>query len=263
MARVGATFHPERTYFVRVHQGVTMPTTIPERPQKYARIGGAIYLFIILGGTLGELFLRGTLIVPGDPAATAGKIMSSIELWRTGILLEFLMLASSVGLTLILYVLLRPVQREIALLSVFFNLVCIAIEATNEMNLMKALIPLGSGDYLRAFTPDQLNTLAHLPLRLYPSGFGAGLIFFGFECLVLGYLIYRSGFLPKTIGVLMTVAGICYLVNSSALILSPPLAGALFPAIMIPVFIGEMSLCLWLLLKGVDREGWKARTVSG
>jgi len=83
------------------------------------------------------------------------------------------------------------------------------------------------------------------------------LIFFGCFCLLVGYLIFRSGYLPKTIGILMQIAGVCYLTNSFALVLSPALANRLFPAILVPAFIGEASLCLWLLVKGVNVQRWK------
>jgi hypothetical protein len=101
--------------------------------------------------------------------------------------------------------------------------------------------------------------LAYLPLQAYANGFGVSLIFFGCECIVLGYLIFRSGYLPKVVGVLMQIAGLCYLTNSFALILSPSLAAQLFPVILLPAFVGEASLCLWLLAKGVNVLKWKAR----
>ena len=96
-------------------------------------------------------------------------------------------------------------------------------------------------------------------------GFGFGLIFFGCACLVLGYLIVKSGYLPKILGVMMQIAGICYLANSFALILSPAFAKMIFPAVLLPSFIAELSLCLWLLFKGVDVARWheaNARTAA-
>ncbi len=104
--------------------------------------------------------------------------------------------------------------------------------------------------------------MATLSIRSFEHGFGLALIFFGCECLVVGYLIFRSGFLPKAIGVLMQIAGLSYLINSFALVLAPNLADQLFPAILVPAFIGEASLCLWLLLKGVNVEKWKARAAA-
>lgn len=126
------------------------------------------------------------------------------------------------------------------------------------MNLVAALFPLGSASYLRAFEPEQLYAIASLSVKAHSYGFGVALIFFGCECLVVGYLIFRSSYLPKTIGVLMQIAGLCYLTNSFALLLAPTFANRLFPVILLPALVGEASLCLWLLVKGVNVEKWKA-----
>jgi hypothetical protein len=231
-------------------------------PRVLSRIGGVLYLIIIAGGLFGEAFIRGRLMVSGDAAATAANIRSMESLWRLGIASEFFMLICTTALMLILFILLRPVSRDLALLAVFFNLVSIAVEAVNEQQLLAALFPLGSADYLGAFQPAQLAAISSLSMTSYGYGFGISLIFFGCECIVIGYLIVRSGYLPRAVGVLMQIAGLCYLINSFTLILNPDLAGRLFPAILLPAFVGELSLCLWLLVKGVNVERWKARAVA-
>jgi hypothetical protein len=121
------------------------------------------------------------------------------------------------------------------------------------------LFLLGDADYLKSFDSHQLQALSYLSIKAHGYGFGIGLIFFGFECLVLGYLIFKSGYLPKTIGILMQIAGVCYLVNSFSLLLAPRFADLIFPAVLIPSFIGELSLCLWLLVKGVNVSKWKEK----
>jgi len=167
------------------------------------------------------------------------------------------LLICAVALLWILFVLLRPASRDLAWLAVFINLVSIGIEATTTMYLLEALFPLENAGYLKAFAPEQLYALASLSLKSHGYGFGVSLLFFGCFCLIVGYLIFRSDYLPKTIGVLMQIAGVCYLTNSFALILSPAVANRLFPAILVPAFIGEVSLCLWLLVKGVDVDTWE------
>jgi hypothetical protein len=162
-------------------------------------------------------------------------------------------------LALIFFVLLRPVSRDLALLAAFFNLVAISLEAAYSLYLVTALFPLGKAPYLGAFKPEQLDTMATLSVRSHAYGFGISLIFFGCFCLVIGYLIFRSGYLPKAVGVLMQIAGLSYLINSFALVLSPSFANRLYPAILIPAFVGEASLCLWLLVKGVNVDRWKLR----
>ena len=232
-------------------------------PQVLARIGGVLYLIIIVLGLFGEAFVRDRIIVSGDATATAANIRSLESLWRFGIAGEFLLLICATVLTLILFALLRPVHRDLALLTVFFNLVTIAVEAVAALNLVAALFPLGNAGYLRAFEPEQLHAMASLAVKSHSYGFGVALIFFGCECLVLGYLIFRSGYLPKTIGVLMQIAGLCYLANSFALLLAPRLASLMFPAILMPALVGEASLCLWLLFKGVNAEAWRRRAAHG
>jgi Domain of unknown function (DUF4386) len=129
-----------------------------------------------------------------------------------------------------------------------------------KLKLFEALFLLGSADYLKAFEPNQLNAMAYVAIKLDGYGFGIGLIFFGFACLVNGYLIFRSGYLPRILGVLMQIAGLCYLTNSFALLLAPTFADRIFPTILFPSFIAELSLCLWLLVKGVNVPKWKEKS---
>src|SRR5664280_2303623 len=218
-------------------------------PQTLARIGGVLYLLIIVTGLFGEMFVRGKLVVSGDATATASNITASQVLWRVGVAGDLIMHVCDIPLMLIFYVLLRPVHKTLALLGVLFNLVQTAALVAFKLNLLVALFLLGSADYLKALEPRQLNALMYLFIKADGYGFGIGLIFFGCACLVFGYLIRKSGYLPRTIGVLMQIAGVCYLTNSFALLLAPTVADAMFPAILIPAFIGELSFCLWLLVK--------------
>ena len=237
--------------------------TIETSPQFYARIGGALYLIIIILGIFEEAFVRDGLIVSGNAAATAANIKSMESLWRLSIAAEFFLLICAITLLAILFVLLRPISRHLALLAVFFNLVSIAVEAAITLNLVAALFPLGDAAYLKAFAPEQLYAMAMLAIRSQSYGFGVALIFFGCFCLIAGHLIFRSGYLPKTIGILMQIAGLSYLTNSFALVLAPALANRLFPAILIPAFVGEASPCLWLIVKGVNVSKWQEQVSAG
>jgi hypothetical protein len=224
-------------------------TTVPARA--VARIGGVLYLIIIALGVFQEMFVRSRMIVPADAAQTAANIASMEWLWRLGIAAELLLLSCATALTVVFLVLLGPVSRLLTWLAVFFNLIAIAIEGAASLSLVEALFPLGKAGYLQAFEPSQLHALARLDTRSHAHGFGIALIFFGWCAVIVGILIYRSGFLPRVLGVLMGIAGICYLVNSFALIVVPAVAARLFPAILLPAFVAETSLALWLLLKGV------------
>jgi hypothetical protein len=236
--------------------------TLETSPQVYARIGGVLYLIIIIAGIFGELLVRGKLIVSGNATATANNIMAHELLWRVGIACDLVMHVCDVPLMLVFYVLLRPVNKNLALLAVLFNLVQTAVLVANKLNLLSAMFLLGSADYLKAFEPHQLHALSYLAIKSHGYGFGIGLIFFGFECLVVGYLIFRSAYLPRVLGVLMQIAGLCYLTNSFALIIAPAFADRLFPAILVPSFIAELSLCLWLLVKGVNVTNWNKQVSS-
>jgi len=231
-------------------------------PKTLARIGGALYLFIIIAGIFGELFVRGALIVSGNAAATAANIAAHEGLWRLGIAGDLAMHIADLPLLVILYVLMRPVNRDLALLVVLFDAVQSAVLVGSKLNLLMPLFAQGDGGYLKAFAPEQLQALSYLSMRMDSNGFGFGLIFFGCGCLVLGWLIRKSEYLPWILGALIQLAGACYLVNSFALILAPSLAGALFPMIMLAPFVGESSLALWLLFKGVDVPRWTARAAE-
>ena len=232
-------------------------------PQAYARIGGLLYLLIIIAGIFAEVFVRGKLFVPGDASATANNIINSPFLWRIGISADLIMQICDLPVMLILYLLLKPINKNIALLNLLFNLIQTAALVTNKLNLLNALFLLGDAEYLKSLDSNQLHTLSFLSIKLHEFGFGIGLIFFGIVCLLEGYLIFKSGYFPKTIGLLMQIAGVCYLTNSFALILAPKLANNLFPIILIPPLIAELSLCLWMIMKGVNLPIWEKKIQSG
>ena len=226
---------------------------------RMARIGGILYLIIIAAGIYGEMFVRSRLIVSGDAAATASNIIAEQLLWRTGIAADLVMHICDIPLMLIFYLLLKPVNKNLALMALLFNLVQTAVLVMNKLSLAVALFPLSDAGYVKSFDPQQLYTLTFLSIKSHGYGFGLGLIFFGFTCIIEGILIFKSGYFPKIIGVLMQLAGLCYLVNSFALILAPSFADKIFPAILLPSFIGELSFCLWLIFKGVKLSVWEKR----
>lgn len=218
-----------------------------------------LYLIIIVGGIFGEAFIRGRVIVSGDATATAANVRSLESLWRLGAASEIFMLTCAVAMAWVFFILLKPVSRELVWLATFFHLVSIALEAANELRLLEPLLLLGNAGYLKAFEPEQLYAMVSLSLRSYAYGFNVGLIFFGWFCITAGYLIFRSGYLPKALGVLLQVAGLSYLINSFALILVPDFSRWLGYSLMAPVLVGEASLCLWLLVKGVNVERWRTQ----
>jgi hypothetical protein len=237
--------------------------TVENSPQVYARIGGALYLAIIVLGAFAEGFVADRLVVSGDAATTAHNIMASPILWHLSVAGDLLVVLFAVPLLWIEYLLLRPVNKQLVLLAVLFNLVSLAVEAISKLYLLVVMPTLGSGDYLKAFEPRQLQVLANLALKSHDVAFNIALIFFGCTCLVNGYLIFKSDYLPKLIGILMQVAGWSYLIACFAAFFAPALSDLISPAILLPPFIGESAFCLWLLVRGVNVARWKERVGVG
>jgi hypothetical protein len=230
---------------------------------KYARLAGCAYFAIIVLGLFGEAWVRATLLVPGDAQATLNKIAAAPTLWRAGMAGDLLMHVLDVPLIVFFYLLLKPVSQPLALLATVLNIVQTCVLVANKLTLVVPLLVLevltASASQIGDAAQSSLVATAFVAIKLHGHGFAVGLIFFGFASLVRGHLIFKSGFLPKPLGVMLALAGGCYLVNSFALLLVPSLASALFPAILFPAFVGELALCLWLLVKGVDGDAWQQR----
>jgi hypothetical protein len=231
---------------------------IERSPKTYARVAGVLYLVIIAAGLFAEVFVRQRLTVPSDAAATAINILTHESLFRLGIVADLATFVCAIPLTLILYVLLRPVDQNLAFLTVLLNLVQDAIGGVNALNTYTPLQLLGGARYLDVMSREQLEAMALLSLNAHEVGFAVALLFFGVCCVILGYLLYKSGFFPRILGVLLALAGLAYFVDSLAVILSPRTASMIFPGIAPVAFIGELSLALWLTVKGLNVAKWDA-----
>jgi len=233
--------------------------SVETSPRASARIAGALYLIVIVAGIFTELFVRGRLIDYGDAAATASNILAHEQLYRVGFVAGILYLACNIPLTVIFYELFRVVNRSLALLVAFFSLVGTALESVSLLFHFAPLALLGGADYLAAFATEQLHALALLSLKLRAVTFLTDLVFFAFYCLAIGYLIFRSTFLPRILGVLMGIAGLSYLTHSLTTFLTPRFASSLVPYILLPCLVAEASLCLWLLARSVNVRKWEER----
>ncbi|NHZ65436.1 DUF4386 domain-containing protein [Massilia genomosp. 1] len=230
--------------------------------QRTARIAGALYLVIIVIGLLGETLIRNSLLVSGNAAETARRILASEWLWRVGVAGQLLLLLCAVGLSLAWYVLLRPVHKHLTLLAMFFALVSLAVESVSALQLQGALAPLLAAGHL-GIEPGQAQAMAYLAIVGHAHAFAVALMFFGVECVIVGHLLRRSGYFPAPLGMLMQLAGLCYLLNTFIMVLSPALHEAVFPAILAPSFIGESAFCLYLLFKGINIPAWDQLTIEG
>lgn len=220
--------------------------------RKAARIAGLLYLLVIIFGVFAEFFVRQSLIVPGDAAATANNIMASESLFRLGFVIDIIQGMCWLLLPLALYVLLKPVNKNFASLMVVIVLVGVAIQCLNMLNQFAPLLLLSGADYLKVFETNQLHALVMFFLNLHKYGYISAAIFHGLWLLPLGYLVFKSGYFPRILGVLLIIACFSFLVDFFGNFLLPNYANyeAVFLLIGLPAVIGEFSFCGWLLLKG-------------
>jgi hypothetical protein len=235
----------------------TSPSPASVSPRALARIAGGLYLFVILGGAFVIGYVPATIVVSGDPIATAHNLQAHELLYRIGTVVHILILCCNVPLAVIFYDLFKVVNRRLALLVVFFTLVATAVEGASIPSQFAPLSLLQGGYYSGALTAAQVQALAYLPIDLQEATYSVYTLFFSFYGLAIGYLVFRSTFLPRVIGVLLAVGAACYLAYSFAMLLAPDLAHHLIPYIQLPSLLGEGSFCLWLLIVGVNLQQWK------
>ena len=228
-------------------------------PQRYARLAGVLYLVIIAAAMFGEFAVRGSFVVAGDAAATGANIRADPFLFRLGFASDLVAFLSDIGVTMLLYVLLRPVSQPLALLAAFFRLAQTTILGLNLLNHLTASQLLAGAGYLNVFDPAQLDALALMFMERHAFGYDFALVFFGMHCIVAGYLIARSGFFPWILGVLMVVAGFGYIADSYTSFLSPVLNAAIVNVTLVPAVVAEFALTGWLLFRGTNATIWRER----
>ena len=221
---------------------------------RQARIAGLSYLVVIAGGLFAEVFVRASLLVPGDAAATARAIAADETLWRWGLAVHLVYLVPAIVTNVLICDLFKVVEPTLARLALVFSVAGVVIEAACLLHLFVPLAMLEQSGALAALGEGQRQALSYLAIGLFDTGFGFALLFFAGFCVLIGTLILRSRHIPKLLGALMVVAGGCYVVNTLALILSPALSDRLVPGILLPIGLAELSLALWLAVRGVRTE---------
>jgi Domain of unknown function (DUF4386) len=221
---------------------------------RQARIAGLSYLMVIAGGLYAEVIVRASLLVPGDAAATARAIAANETLWRWGVAVHLLYFVPAIVTNVLICGLFRAVEPTLARLALVFSVVGVMIEAASLLHLYVPLAMIEESGALTALGEGQRQALSYLAIGLFDTGFGFALLFFAGFCVLIGTLILRSRLIPRVIGALMILAGLCYVVNTLALILSPTLSDRLIPGILLPIGLAELSLALWLTAKGVQVE---------
>jgi hypothetical protein len=220
-----------------------------------ARTTGFVYLLFFLTAVCAGLLVKG-LIVSTDAAATAHNLLAHQRLLRSGFAVTLISTALYIALTALFYNLFRPVNRTLSLLAALFSLAgCVIQVVFAGLYTYGPPLVLGGDPYLAAFNPQQLQALAFLILKIGTQAFNIALVFFGFFDFIIGYLIFKSNFLPRFLGVLMMLAGVGWL---SALSVS--LVNHLSPGVEILGFLAELALMLWLIIKGVNLQRWNEQS---
>ena len=223
--------------------------------QRYARTAGVLILLSTVFGVVGEAWIPSKIIVPTDAAATAANVTAFDFLFRLGFASYLVEAVCDVTLAIIFYVLLRPVGRTLALLTAFLGLISTTLYAVAEAFYFAPSLILGGADFLKAFSPEQLNALALLSFRLFNRIAGIFLGFYGLGWVLRGYLIFRSGYLPRVLGVLAALAGLGFIAQNILIVLAPAHASTF---LLLPMAVSGMALMVWLLVRGVDVPRWEA-----
>jgi hypothetical protein len=215
-------------------------------------VAGLCYLVVIAGGLFAEGIVRQALVVPDDAAATARAIAENEMLWRLGLAVHLLYLGPALAVNVIVSGLFRSIEPTLARLALVFGVASVTAEA---VALIYLSVPLAFSEHRAALAAlEDAPALIYLATRLFATGFGFSLVLFAGFCSLIGALILRSRLVPRVIGAMMILAGTCYVANTLALIVSPGLYERINPAILLPIVLAELSLALWLLVKGVAFE---------
>lgn len=215
-----------------------------------ARVAGLLYLLVAIAGAFSIMYIPWAFVVPGNATATAGKIAASEQLYRIGIACDLVAQIAFVFLVAVLYRLLKAVDENLALLMLVLALVSVPMSFANMLSQMAPLVLLSGAGFLSAIEKPQLDAMALAFLNLRAHGMFAVSAFWGLWLFPFGVLVFKSGFLPRVLGVLLVVAGLAYLISSFTSLLFPSYGRAVSLLMLVPEAVGELSVIFWLLIKG-------------
>jgi hypothetical protein len=223
--------------------------------QQYARWIGVLYAITIVAGGWGESHVPNMLLIANDLAGTAQRVASSVGIFRASFAAYLIEAACDITLNVLLYALLRPVSRNLSLLAACFGLMGTAVFAAGEMLYFAAALPAVDADFARVVSPEAKAALTYVCLTIYGYGFGIFAMFYGTAAMVRGYLILRSGYLPRALGAILIFGGASFIAKNFLVVLAPQYD---LPYVIFPMFLAMASLMLWLLIKGINRARWDA-----
>ena len=229
--------------------------TLETSPQIVARMAALLYLTTIVAGIIAQMVIGSRIIVNGDAATTANNILAQKDLFQLGFTVYMIEMACQIAQMVLFYILLKPVNRNIALLALVFSLIGCTVKTLSRLFYIAPLLVLGGSHYLTVFNVEQMQALALLLLNVNDQAAGMALAFFGFSTFLNGYLIFNSNFLPRILGALSMLGGLGWLT-----FLYPPLGNQLFLFILLIGLIGSLSQIVWLLARGVNVEQWQERS---
>jgi hypothetical protein len=225
--------------------------TIEPAQQSAARMVGVLYLFTSATAFFGEFVVRGRLLVRGDAVQTARNVAASERLFRLGMASDLITVLGVIALVWALYVVLKPVNRNVALLAAFWRLAEACMLAVSVVSALAALQLLSGADYLQAFAEQQLQVLARLFVSLQEYGWRIGFVFLGLGSAAFSYLWFQSRYIPRALAALGVLASLVLAIVTLANMVFPGLAAVVMLASMAPMGIYELSLGLWLLVRGI------------
>ena len=227
--------------------------------QHYARWIGVLYLITILAGGWGESYVPGTLLQANDLAGTAHRVATSVVFFRSSFAAYLIEATCDITLNVLLYALLRPINRHLALLAVCFGLMGTATFAAGEMLYFAAALPAVDADVTRVIAPQAQAMLTYLCLTIFGYCFGIFAMFYGVAAAIRGYLMWRSGYLPRALGAIVVFGGASFIVKNWVIVITPRLDK---PYIILPMFLTLVSMALWMLFKGINQAQWDAKQME-
>ena len=227
-------------------------------PRTKGRFVGAIYLLYVIAGVYAQAFISERLVVFSDAARTASNILANQSLYKLGLTVYLLEMAGQIATVVLFYQLLKPVSRTGAMLAAAFELTGCGIKIFSRLFYFVPVILLSGGaSSLSAFSKEQLDSISLLLLRINDNGAAIALAFFGFSTVLQGWLVYKSGFLPRWLGVIAIIGGFGWLT-----FLSPPLGMRVFMYVAVYALLGLLAMIGWLLTIGVDDQRWRERAAE-